>query len=164
MTRLLRTVVIAATATTILLVALMPPATSAEPAVRSLNQQLAAMISAVRAESDSSKQELAARKIPQLINGADLGQIDAGTLEDLASLLDIPNDEVRRWVATTLGMFENRARFAVPKLMTLLSQIDCPNVRERNSAGAVRFAIQSISGRNPPPVVCIQKLQEATGA
>jgi hypothetical protein len=122
------------------------------------------MISAVRAETDSSKQELAAWKIFQRASEVELESIGANTLEDLASLLDTPNDDVQRWVAATLGLFNSRARFAVPRLMAILGKVDCPSVREGNSAGVVRNAILSITGANPPPVVCLQKLQKPVGA
>ncbi len=164
MTRLLRMLATAAIATTVLLVSSVPAATSAEPAARLSSQQLASMISAVRAETDASKQELAAWKIFQLAAGSELGSVGAKTLEELASLLDTPNDEVQRWVAATLGLFESRARFAAPKLMAILGKVDCPYVRENNSAGVVHTAILSITGVNPPPVVCLQKLQKPAGA
>lgn len=152
-----------AAVTAILLVASLPAATAAEPGVPISSKQLTDLVFAVRAETNASKQGLAAQDIARLLNGADLRSIDIKALEDLASLLDASNDEVRRWVAVALGLFESRAGFAVPKLMEVLGKVDCPYMREHNSAGAVRNAVHRITGENPPPVVCLIKVPKQEG-
>jgi hypothetical protein len=134
------------------------------------SKQLSALVSAVRAETDASKQELAARKIPILLDEADLGGIDAKTLQDLAALLDMSNDPVRRWVALSLSMFDRRAQFAVTRLMVILGSIDCAHLKEPGQTEAIRladtlrFAIRSIGGPSMPGPVCLLKLRAPENA
>lgn len=133
------------------------------------NAQLSTLISAVQAETDASRQELAVRAIPELLNGAELGDVDSRTLQDLASLLDTSNKEVHRLVAFALSMFEGRASFAVPRLTEILRSAECaslqrPNQADADTATTVRHAIKNISGVNMPPAVCRIKLGEPGGA
>lgn len=155
MTQIRALTTLAVTAT-VLLVAIAPSVSFAARGDGISSKQLSALIVAVRVETDARKQELAAHKIPELLNGAELSSVDAKTLQDLSSLLDTSNDAVRRWVALSLSMFEGRAKFAVPRLLAILPSVDCANPRGPNSAETIRFAIQSISGMSPPPTACLQ--------
>jgi hypothetical protein len=110
-------------------------------------------------ETDAGKKELAAWQIFQRTSGAHLGDIDAGALEDPASLMEASNHGVQRGTVATLSLFESRARFAVPKLMEIRGKIDCPVVRGDNSTGVMRTAIQRIAGANLPSAPCLQTLE-----
>jgi hypothetical protein len=134
---------------------------AAERAVSS--DQLSALISSVRAATDPSKQDLVARDLRKLVDGSYLGNVDVKTLESLASLLDLPNDAARHSIAVALGSFERRAQFTLPKLLALHEMVYCARLRgeaEPISSEAILFAIENISGRPPPGVVCLLKLQE----
>jgi len=155
------------TSMAIVLIAAVPAATLTEPERRLSREQLSALIATVRAETDADKQELIARQLPQLVDGAELDNIDAKTVEDLAALLNTLNDEARRWVAITLGLFERRAYFTLPKLRALYQDAYCARLRGESgseSLDAVRFAIQSIDGIAPVAAVCLLKIQIPEGA
>lgn len=157
------------TAVTVSLLATFPTVSVAAPGNRVSNAQLSTLIFAVRAESDAGRQELAAREIPELLNEAELGDVDSSTLQDLAALLDTANQEVRRLVAFALSMFESRASFVVPRLTEILRSAECANLQRPNQADAdtastVRHAIKNISGMNMPQPVCLLKLQEPGGS
>ena len=131
------------------------------------NDQLSALISSVRAATDPSKQDLAAQDLRRLVDGAYLGNVDVKTLENLASLLDLPNDAARHSVAIALGSFEKRALFTLPKLLELHQKAYCARLRgeaEHVSTDAIRFAIQNISGGPVPGTVCLLKIEEQKSA
>lgn len=151
-------------ATMICLLSVLFSVARAAPGDHVSSEQLSAMISAVRAETDVNRQELAARKIPPLVTGADLSGVDTKTLDELASLFESPNDAVRLWVAAALGSFGGRATFAVPKLLAVLPEVDCATLRGLNSAGAIRLAVERITGESPPPTDCPRYWKEKEGA
>jgi len=123
------------------------------------NQQLAASIKAVKREAGATERAHAALRLAKLVLDR-LGpeetapEVDVKILHDLSSLLDTTNDNVRLWVATSLGFFGTRAQFAVPKLLTILHEVDCASLRGMNSAGAIRIALKRINGVSPPTPNC----------
>lgn len=137
-----------------------------EPTDRVISARLSALISAVRAETDASKQELAAREIPKLLNEAELGNVNDATLLDLASLLDTSNKEVRRLVAFSLSMFESRAHFVVPRLLSILRSTEClakPTSADADTVSTMKLAFKNIMGSDPLPTVCLVKLRPENG-
>ncbi len=123
------------------------------------SQQLAASIKAVKQETGATERAQAALRITKLVldrlspeNNAP--EVEGKVLLDLSSLLDTTNDNVRQWVATSLGFFGSRAKFAVPKLLTILHEVDCASLRGMNSAGAIRIALKRINGVSPSTPDC----------
>jgi hypothetical protein len=168
MSQRLRTLRILSITAAVLSFASVSTVTFAEPSDRVSNAQLSTLISAVRTETDANNQELAVRKIPILLNEADLGEVNGVTLQDLASLLNASNREVRRLVGFSLSMFEHRASFAVPRLTEILQSAECanlesPNAADADTASTMRLAIKNISGVNMPKAVCLLKLREPKG-
>jgi hypothetical protein len=136
--------------------AAVPPA----PSVNStFGRELAASIMAVKRETGSTERAQAAQRVAKLVidrlgPGDTAPEVDGKIVLDLASLLDTTNDNVRLWVATSLGFFGSRAKFAVPKLLTILHEVDCASLRGMNSAGAIRIALTRINGVSPPTPDC----------
>jgi len=129
---------------------------------RVTSKQLSALIAAVRAETTVREQIDAAQKVAYLVKDSDLGNVDEATLHDLASLLDTSNDGVRFWVAGALGYFGGRAMFSVPKLLEILPEVDCQELRGLNSAPAIRLALERI-GATPPPRNCDSRSKSSEG-
>lgn len=73
------------------------------------------------------------------------------TVTDLISLLDIPDDSVRYWVARSLGNLGPRAKAAIPQLQRLLAEVDCIQ-GTKTSASGIRFALTQMGVTTPPPV------------
>jgi hypothetical protein len=140
-----------------------PVATSAEPDIGAINRELSVLIEAVRGASDSSEQERAARNLPTLVDQRGASAIDAKTLEDLASLLEVPNNAARRWVVVTLALFDSRAGFTAPRLIALHQEAYCGQFHggpDAEFVQALQFAMRSIGLPPPPPVVCQLKFQD----
>jgi hypothetical protein len=132
------------------------PATSVDS---TFNQQLAAAIMAVKKETGATERAQAAQRVAKLVieqlgPGDTAPGVDGKVLLDLSSLLDTTNDNVRHWVATSIGFFGSRAKFAVPKLLTILHEVDCASLRGMNSAGAIRMALKRINGVSPRTPNC----------
>jgi hypothetical protein len=99
----------------------------------------------------------AAEHLSELTRKIDPKEIDDTTLEDLVSLLDTSDDSVRGWVAGALGYVGPRAKVAVPKLLKVIRETDCPKVATGvRSADAARVALKRI-GVTPPPRDCGKK-------
>ncbi len=75
--------------------------------------------------------------------------IDDKTMADLISLLDIPDDSVRLWAATSLGNLGSRAKAAIPELLKLLPESDCL-IGAVTSAVSIRTALKKM-GVTPLP-------------
>ena len=76
-------------------------------------------------------------------------QIDDGTVTDLVSLLDIPDQAVRDGVAGALGKLGHRAKSsAAPKLQTLLAEVDCRKVN-LDSAELIRETLVGMGVKAP---------------
>lgn len=129
---------------------------------RVTSNELSHLISGIRAEREAAHQDLSAQRLPQLLDDANLDSVDAATLTDLAGLLDTVSVPAQRWVILSLGMFESRARFAVPKLLAIHSQAHCARLQGRpegDVADVVLHAIRQITGVSPPALVCHIKLE-----
>jgi len=93
-----------------------------------------------------------AESLNKLVRELGTSDVDDRTLHSIASLLDIPNDGVRYWVAWSLGLFGARAKFAVPKLLEILKVADC-YVADVSSSMTIRPALERI-GVTPPAWKC----------
>jgi len=78
-------------------------------------------------------------------------QIEDGTVTDLISLLNIPDQAVRDGVAGALGVLRRRAKpNAAPKLQELLTEVDC-RAATAGSAEIIREALDKMRSKAPPP-------------
>lgn len=120
-------------------------------------KELQETISDVRKMSGPSKPEAnPAEHLARLTEKIDPKKVDDRTLDEMVSLLDTSNDFVRAWVAVALGNLGPRAKVAVPKLLRVMHETDCLELKEMTSAGAARVALKRI-GVTPPPRDCGQK-------
>lgn len=114
-----------------------------------LNRELEEAIAEVRAGKSLNARCKASEKLFDLLNGIDPMYVSDGTIADMVSLLNNPDDAVRGNVAGVLGVFGPRAKAAVPKLLALLPAADCLQ-GDLTSAGAIRLALERM-GVKPPP-------------
>lgn len=121
-------------------------------------KDLREMIVRVRTMSESSVDRTnAAEAISRLTRNIDPKKVDDKTLRDLVSLLNIPDDSVRLWVAGALGDLGPRAKVAVPALMRVIREAKCPEIATGvTTADAARVALKRI-GVTPPPGGCGEK-------
>lgn len=109
-------------------------------------------IAKVRTMSGSSMARTnAAEHLSELTKNIDPKKVDDKTLRDLVSLLKTPDGSVRGWVAGALGYLGPRAKIAVPALLTVIRETDCPEIATGvRSSDAARVALKRI-GVEPPP-------------
>ena len=118
-----------------------------------LINQLKDSITKVRADVPSSiVRSEAAEQLADIARRIDPKKVDDKTFADLVSLLDIPDESIRGWVAGAIGFLGPRARPAAPALLKLLPEADCL-LGDVTSAGAIRLALKRI-GVDPPPPTC----------
>jgi hypothetical protein len=99
----------------------------------------------------------AAEYLSRLTKEIDPKKVDDKTLRDLVSLLNTPDGSVRGWVAGALGYLGPRAKMAVPALLTVIRETDCPEAGTGvRSADAARLALKRI-GVTPPLPDCGKK-------
>lgn len=82
-------------------------------------------------------------------------KIEDDTLDDIISLLDIP--EARFWVAGSLGKLGLCAEKAIPKLLQVLREEDCTCQALRSwgsNAEVIRNALRKIGATAPPFPKC----------
>jgi hypothetical protein len=115
--------------------------------------QIGEAIAKVRTGKTLDARANAAEHLSDLTSGIDPKSVDDGTVADLVSLLDSPDDAVRAWVAGALGNLGPRARTAAPALLKLLPGADCM-WGELTSAGFIRAALERIGVKPPPRPVC----------
>lgn len=115
-----------------------------------LLKQLHETIRKVRAGKTVDVRTDAARHLADLTRRVNPKKVDDKTVADIVSLLNIPDDSVRYWVATALGSLGPRAKIAVPKLEELLPKADCLN-GAITSASAIRYALIRMGVKPPPP-------------
>ncbi len=116
-------------------------------------RQIRETITKVRTGKTIDARADAAEHLCDLIRRVDPKDVDDGTVADLVSLLDSPNDAVRAWVAAALGHLGPRARTAAPALLKLLPAADCL-WGEVTSAGSIRAALERIGVKPPPRPAC----------
>jgi len=114
-------------------------------------QQLTETIAKVRTGKTSATRRDAAEHLFELTRAADCEANDK-TITELASLMELPDDSVRYWVARSLGNFGQRAKIAAPKLQKVLAEVDCLE-GSKTSASGIRFALSQM-GITPPPAKC----------
>ena len=114
-----------------------------------LNAKLEEAIAKVRAETSPMGRAEAAEHLADLTHRVKPDSVDDKTLTDMISLLDIPDDSVRLWTAGALGNLGRRAKTAAPKLLSLLTEVDCLE-GDLTSAASIRPALKRMGVRPPP--------------
>lgn len=118
---------------------------------KSDQRKLAQTIVKVRTGDPLTARE-AAEHLSQMTRRMNPKSVPDQTVTDLISLLDIPDDLVRYWVARSLGNLGPLARAAIPQLHKLLAEVDCVQ-GSKTSASGIRFALTQM-GVPPPPPAC----------
>jgi len=99
----------------------------------------------------------AAEYLSRLTKEINPKKVDDKTLRDLVSLLNTPDGSVRGWVAGALGYLGPRAKMAVPALLRVIRETDCPEIATGVlTSDAARVALKRI-GVEPPPQDCKEK-------
>lgn len=119
---------------------------------RSLMGQIRSAVSEVRTAKSSISRTEAAERLAQLTQKVNPAEIDDKTMADMVSLLDSSQDSIRAWVAAALGNLGPRAKASAPKLLKILSEVDCRQVSV-SSAPFIRVALTQM-GVKPPPSHC----------
>lgn len=119
-----------------------------------LLKQLKETVVKVRAGVPSSiTRSEAAEHLAGIARKIDPKKVDDKTFADLVSLLDIPDESIRGWVAGAIGFLGSRAKPAAPTLLKLLPEVDCLQ-GDLTSAGAIRLALKRIGVKPPPEPDC----------
>ena len=115
-------------------------------------KQLTETMAKVKRGETLMVQRDAAEHLAELTRKIDPKKVNDKALADLVSLLDMPDEPTRFWVAASLGNLGPRARIAIPRLRKILKEVDClPGAV--TSADAIRHALTRI-GVRPPPSNC----------
>jgi hypothetical protein len=117
-----------------------------------INQQLQSAIAKVRKARTTDAKYYAAERIVALTDERDCSDVTDETIQSMISLLDMPDDGVRMWVAGALGDIGPRAKAAVPKLLSILAEVDCMTW-DHSSAATIPVALRTM-GVTPPPRNC----------
>jgi HEAT repeat protein len=122
-------------------------------------KDLREMIAKVRTMSGPSMARTnAAEALSQLTKNIDPKKVDDKTLRDLVSLLDTPDGSVRLRVAAALGNLGPRAKMAVPALLRVIRETDCPPKIETGvTLSATALVALKRIGVEPPPPDCKEK-------
>ncbi len=113
-----------------------------------LNGMLEEDIAIVRASDSPAVRAERAEDLADLIHRAKPNSVDDKTIADMVSLLDIPDDSVRGWIAGALGHLGRRAKVAAPKLLAVLAEVDCLE-GDLTSAASIRPALRKMGVRPP---------------
>jgi len=140
------------------LIAVMPEAANAGTKPM-LNSKLEETVRAVKSAGSPMEQIRAAQHLAELTKGVPALSVDDATVSDITSLLDMPEDAVRGWVAAALGHLGRRAKVAAPKLLALLPEADCMQ-GDLTSAASIRPALKRM-GVEPPPAPTYSDCQKA---
>jgi hypothetical protein len=113
-----------------------------------LNAKLEHAIAEVRISLSPMERSQAAEHLADLVHRAKPSSVDDRTIADMVTLLDNPDDSVRAWTAGALGHLGRRAKVAAPKLLALLTEVDCLE-GDLTSAATIRPALERM-GVKPP--------------
>jgi len=114
-----------------------------------INRQLQSAIARVRKAKTITAKSDAAERILALTYERDCSDVTDETIQSMISLLDVPDDGVRMWVAAALGDIGPRAKAAVPKLLSILAEVDC-KIWDQSSAATIPVALESMGVARPP--------------
>jgi hypothetical protein len=132
--------------------ALLLPGVARAEAKPTINQQLQQAIAKVRKAKATAAKSDAAERLVALTYERDCSDVTDETIQSLISLLDMPDDVVRMWVAGALGDIGPRAKGAAPKLLRILAEVECKQW-DLSSASSIPVALGKM-GVTPPPRNC----------
>ncbi len=133
-------------------IALLLPGVARAKARPEINQQLQRAISSVRKAKTATAKSDAAELLVKLTDGRDTSEITDETIRSMVSLLEMPDDVVRTWVAAALGDIGPRAKSAAPRLLSILAEVECKNL-DFSSEATIPIALGKM-GVTPPPRNC----------
>lgn len=108
----------------------------------------------IRMTASSNARADSGEYLAQLTKEINPDDIDDRTLSDLISLLDISDESMRSWVATSLGNLGPRAKEAASGLLKIVRKTDCvPVMGGFPSSEAARAALERI-GEVQPVTMC----------
>lgn len=117
---------------------------------RWLNAKLEEAIQVARTDPPEAPEKMEAlKRIAWLTHGVQPLLVSDQTIYDMMSLLDIPDDEVRLYIAGALGNLGPRARIAVPKLLAVLAEVKCLR-GSLTSTATIRPALEKMGATLPP--------------
>ena len=120
---------------------------------KELTRQLSETMAKIRNGKTTNSRTDAAEHLATLTRRINPHKLDEPTLTEMVSLLDTQEDSVRAWVAASLGHLGPRAKWAVPRLLQLLPEVDCLR-GSLTSAPSIRVALKRIGEIPPPPPKC----------
>ena len=126
---------------------------------KQLTRQLLKTMAKVRSGKTSNCRTDAAEHLETLTRGINPHKVDETTVTEMVSLLDTQEESVRAWVAASLGNLGPRAKVAVPRLLKLLSEVDCLR-GSLTSAPFIRLALERIGEKPPPSPNCGAKKEQ----
>lgn len=132
--------------------ALLLPNVAGARAKPDINQRLQRAMAKVQKAKTAAAKSDAAERLVALTYERDCSDITDETIHSMVLLLDMPDDVVRMWVAGALGDIGPRAKAAVPKLLSILAEVDCRNW-DLSSASTIPVALEKM-GVAPPPRNC----------
>ena len=124
-------------------------------------KRLSETIAEIRNGKTVTSRTEAAEHLATLTRGINRHKVDDTTLAEIVSLLETKEDSVRAWVAASLGHIGPGAKVAVPRLLKLLSEVDCLR-GSLTSAPFIRVALQRIGQIPPPPPNCAESWRAGT--
>lgn len=133
-------------------IALLAPGVPRAKAKPDINQQLQSTIARLRKAKTATAKWDAAERLVALTYERDCSAVTDATINSMVSLLDMPDDTVRMYVAGALGDIGPRAKVAVPKLLTILAEVECKDL-DLSSASTIPVALRKM-GVTPPPTNC----------
>jgi hypothetical protein len=113
-----------------------------------INRQLRSAIARVRRAKTTDAKSDAAERLVALTYEKDCSAVTDETIHSMVSLLDMPDDVVRMWVAGALGDIGPRAKIAAPKLLSILAEVECMDW-DLSSASTIPVALRKM-GVTPP--------------
>lgn len=125
------------------------PSIVSAKAKRDVNKQLQSAIAKVRKAKTADAKYDTAERLEALTDNRDCSDVSDETVRSMISLLDVPDDGVRLWVAAALGDIGPRAKIAAPKLLSILAEVECKHL-DFSSEATIPIALRRM-GVTPPP-------------
>ncbi len=117
-----------------------------------INKQIQMAITKIRKARTTTARLDAAERLVALTDERDCSEVTDETIHSMVSLLDLQDDGVRMWVAAALGDIGPRGKIAVPKLLSILAEVECRNW-DHSSASTIPVALTRM-GVTPPRGNC----------
>ena len=117
------------------------------------NSTISRIIKAIHKEKNLASQEKLTENMFNLLSKTDNVDISDSNISEIMLLLDIPFDPARYWIARSIGVLGAKGKVAIPKLKSVLAQVDCLR-GSKTSASGIRFALAQLGEAVPPDPIC----------